>query len=50
VINKGDKCPKCGENQMPKINLIDRPIPVARACQKCGWVESVNVSKLIIEQ
>lgn len=33
-----DKCPKCGEQQMPKVKPGETA--TARACQKCGYVQT----------
>lgn len=39
LIDSGDECPKCGQDQMPRIHVDSQA--TARACQNCGFVQEL---------
>jgi len=44
TLDSGDKCPVCGENQMPAWNPLGKE--TARACQMCGHIEERSTDGL----
>ena len=46
MLDNGDWCPQCKQNQMPKWNS---PSETARKCQECGVVEERGAVKEVMK-
>jgi Zn ribbon nucleic-acid-binding protein len=41
MLHQGNKCPRCGKDQMPNWEKL----ATARSCQACGHVEERKIEK-----